>query len=180
VREFVSEFRGLTSTAKQKAVLEAVGLSRQPLGFFVKGGDLDTERVEALLQAMREHSTPVKPQALGVIGKEHFKARFARLGGEMETFKYICDKGESDGLPWVIETAFIWCPEAGRRLITGVNFSPGINNPFRELGTQGMGLEGLLEQQRAGRGEPVALVVHMVCPRVNYSDRGKSAVVMES
>jgi DNA topoisomerase VI subunit B len=178
VREFISEFRGLTSTAKQKAVLKDVALSRQPLAVLVKDGALDDERIAALLAAMRAHSVPVKPQVLGVVGKEHFKTRLAALGGEMDTFKYVCERGETDGLPWVIETAFVWTPDTARRLIAGVNFSPGIVNPFREFGPYGMGLEAVLEQQRSGRGEPVALVVHMACPRVNYSDRGKSAVVM--
>jgi hypothetical protein len=78
----------------------------------------------------------------------------------------------------VIETAFVWTPDKERQLIAGVNFTPSIINPFRDLGRYGMGLEAVLEQQRTGRDEPVALVVHMACPRVNYSDRGKSAVVM--
>jgi DNA topoisomerase VI subunit B len=85
VREFASEFRGLTSTAKQKAVLDSIGLSRQPLAVLVKDGALDDERIAALLAAMRAHSVPVKPQALGVVGKEHFKTRLASLGGDMET-----------------------------------------------------------------------------------------------
>jgi DNA topoisomerase VI subunit B len=178
VREFASEFRGLTSTAKQKVVLDSIGLSRQPLSVFVKNGDLDDELVIRLLDAMRAHSVPVKPQLLGVIGKDRFKARMATLGGEMESFQYSCKKGERNGLPWVIETAFVWSPDYERRLVSGVNFSPGIINPFRDLGRYGMGLEAVLEQQRAGRDEPVVLVIHMACPRVQYSDRGKSAVVM--
>jgi hypothetical protein len=51
----------------------------------VKDGALDDERIAALLAAMRAHSVPVKPQALGVVGKEHFKTRLASLGGDMET-----------------------------------------------------------------------------------------------
>ncbi len=30
------------------------------------------------------------------------------------------------------------------------------------------------------RDEPVILVLHMACPRVEYLDRGKSSVVIES
>ena len=36
----------------------------------------------------------------------------------------------------------------------------------------------LLEQQRAGAREPVVLLLHMASPRVQYTDRGKSAVVI--
>ena len=60
-----------------------------------------------------------------------------------------------------------------------MNWSPGIVNPFRELGKFGQSLDSVLEQQRAGRDEPVVLVLHMACPRVEYTDRGKSAVVID-
>lgn len=42
-REFVAEFRGLSSTAKQKAVLESTGLARQPLSAFVKNGVISND-----------------------------------------------------------------------------------------------------------------------------------------
>jgi hypothetical protein len=58
-----------------------------------------------------------------------------------------------------------------------VNWSPGIINPFRELGSFGQSLDTILSQQRADRDEPVILVLQMSCPRVEYTDRGKSAVV---
>lgn len=61
-----------------------------------------------------------------------------------------------------------------------MNWSPGIVNPFRELGRFGTSLDTILSQQRADRAEPVTLVLHMVCPRVEYTDRGKSAVVVKS
>ncbi len=50
----------------------------------------------------------------------------------------------------------------------------------RELGHFGQSLDTILSQQRADRDEPVILVLHMTCPRVEYTDRGKSAVVVRS
>ena len=48
-----------------------------------------------------------------------------------------------------METAFAWCPEAGtRRLVTGVNWSAGLINPFRKLGDVGRSLDGLLERDK--------------------------------
>ena len=80
----------------------------------------------------------------------------------------------------LVETAFGWCPEGeSRRLVTGVNWSPGIINPFRELGHFGQSLDTILSQQRVDRDEPVILVLHMACPRVEYTDRGKSSVVIQ-
>ena len=118
---------------------------------------------------------------LGIIGKDHFKRRFEVAGCEMESFDYRKVTDTTDGVPWVIETAFGWCPEAeSRRLVTGVNWSPGIINPFRELGSFGQSLDTILSQQRADRDEPVILVLHMACPRIEYTDRGKSSVVVRS
>jgi len=64
------------------------------------------------------------------------------------------------------------------RLITGVNWSPGIVNPFRALGPYHQSLDTVLSQQRADRDEPVIVLLHLACPRVEYTDRGKSAVVV--
>ena len=61
-----------------------------------------------------------------------------------------------------------------------VNWSPGIvSNPFRSLG-YGRGLDSLLAEKFAGPHEPVVVLVHLACPRVTYTDRGKSAIVMNS
>ena len=101
------------------------------------------------------------------------------VGVDMKALDLVTDT--DDGIPWVIETAFGWCPDGkARRLITGVNWSPGIINPFRELGHFGQSLDTILGNQRANRDEPVILVLHMACPRVEYTDRGKSAVVVRS
>ena len=179
VREFVAEFRGLSGTAKQKKVLEATGLGRASLSGLRNGTGLDAGLVANLLIAMQEQSRPVKPAQLGVIGETHLRKRFVAAGCEMQSFDYKRVVGCTDGIPWVIETAFGWCPDAShRRLVTGVNWSPGIINPFRVLGRFGASLDTILSQQRADANEPVILVLHMACPRVEYLDRGKSAVVV--
>ena len=97
----------------------------------------------------------------------------------MESFEYRRVMEVEDGIPWIIETAFAWCPQAtGRRLITGVNWSPGIINPFRELGHFGESLDTILTRARCDTDDPVILVLHIACPRVEYTDRGKSALVL--
>ena len=179
VRELVADFRGLSGSAKQKTVLEACGLARQPLTALVRDGAVNREDCARLLAAMQAHSVPVKPQALGIIGKAHLSARMQAMGAEMESFRYAKQTGEQNGIPWVVETAFAWHSKLPHRLlVSGVNFSPGIINPFRELGGYG-GLDGVLERLLAGREEPVILALHYACARVAYSDRGKSAVIME-
>ena len=180
VREFISEFRGLSGSAKQKKVLEATGLARTSLVGLCNGRGVDRALIGPLLDAMKVNTKPVKPPILGIIGKDHFETRFKTFGCEMDSFQYRKVQDIDDGVPWVIETAFAWCPDADqRRLITGVNWSPGIINPFRELGRFGKSLDTVLSQARADSDEPVILVLHMACPRVEYTDRGKSAVVIE-
>jgi DNA topoisomerase VI subunit B len=179
VRELVAQFDGLTATAKQKAVLETTGLSRMNLSALRNGDGLDSEKTARLLAALKAQSKPVKPAALGVIGKEHLAVRFEALGAAMDTFKYRKVAGVTDALPWIVETAFAWRPAAqAQRLIIGVNWSPGLVNPFRALGRWGESLDAVLEQRRAGRAEPILLALHLACPRVEYTDRGKSAVVI--
>jgi len=182
VRELVAEFRGLSGSAKQKKVLDETGLHRAPLTKLVANGAIDSEAVAKLLEVMQNNTKPVKPPALGIIGKEHFKTRFEAVGCEMESFDYRKVTDTADGISTVVETAFGWCPEEGksRRLVTGVNWSPGIINPFRELGHYGQSLDTVLSQQKVDRDEPIILVLHMACPRVEYLDRGKSSVVIES
>ena len=177
VREFVSEFRGLSGTAKQKAVLAEAGASRMSLREFFDGG-----RFAELLASMRRHSRAVKPADLGIIGKGHLAAKFKAAGAAAESFEYRRTLlTTDDGLPQVIEAAFGFCPKAKeRRQVVGVNWSVGIVNPFRSLGSYGKSLDSILTEQRAGdRSEPVIFFLHLAHPRVEYADRGKSSVVIE-
>ncbi len=98
----------------------------------------------------------------------------------MKSFDYRKVAGQTDeGLPFVLETAFGWCEKLSeRRMVLGVNWSPGILNPFRQLGSMRQSLDSILEQQRVGRHEPVVFLLHCACPRVQYTDRGKSSVVV--
>jgi hypothetical protein len=66
-----------------------------------------------------------------------------------------------------------------RKIVTGVNWSPGINNPFRQLGRGGAGLDGILAEVRANTSQPVIAALHLACPWVSYTDRGKSAIVVD-
>ena len=61
-----------------------------------------------------------------------------------------------------------------------MNWSPGIHNPFRTLGSFGMSLDSILSRQRVDADEPVTFVLHAAYPRVEYLDRGKSSLVVRS
>jgi hypothetical protein len=177
IREFVSGFRGLSGSKKPPAVLEACGLSGAKLSQLVEGSEINHDLVRRLLDAMKQEGKAVAPASLGILGSEHLAARFALLC-DMRTFKYKKVEGTHAGVPWVLETAFAWDPEAvERRLITGVNWSPCIQNPFRELQEFGGSLDSILADQRAGADEPIVLLLHLVHARAQFTDRGKTSLV---
>jgi DNA topoisomerase VI subunit B len=182
VREFISELDGLTRSNKQKAVLADVGAARTSLSeFFGSGEQVNRTAIAQLLKSCQANTRPVKPEALGLIGEPHLRACFQSAAVHEKTFKYQRTTGETDGLPWVIETAFGYCPGRPdrRRIIAGVNFSVGIGNPFRSFRRYGgEGLEALLNRQRAAADEPIVFVLHYTCPRVDYSDRGKTGLII--
>ena len=178
VREFVAEFRGLSGTTKGKAICETVEASGRTLAeFYGEGRDL--ERIASLLKAMQGRSRPVKPRDLGVIGRDHLACFVAAAGGDPDSFAYYLEEQTVGGVPYLAEVAFAHAPDAETRtLVTGLNFSPSIGrNPFRSLGPV-QSLDGLLSGQLAGPGEPVIVCVHLTAPRLDFLDRGKSAVAL--
>jgi hypothetical protein len=88
VREFVSEFRGLSSTAKQRLVLEEIGASHVSLHDFFGRHKANGDNIARLLAALKEQSNPVRPAHLGVIGKGHLYRRMEAAGGNPKTFTY--------------------------------------------------------------------------------------------
>lgn len=180
VREFVSEFRGLSATAKQKAILARVEMSSVYLHDLVKDGDIDGDTIKILLEAMRAETKPVKPALLGVIGEAHLRGWFEAQGVELQTFEYkrIEDIDDKTGRPFVVEIAFAARQSDGeeRRLITGINWSSTLQDPFRYFQGYGLGLSGLLSQLRVAPTDDVTFVIHLACPHLNYTDRGKSSL----
>jgi Histidine kinase-, DNA gyrase B-, and HSP90-like ATPase len=169
LRDFLAQFDGLTGTAKRKAVLDAVGLQRAPLQRLLNGGDeFDHELVERLLEAMQEAARPIKPKALGALGKDAIGKAIEHDGGLLKTFRYKMITGDDDGVPWVAETAFACLPKGSpRSLICGVNWSPALENDPSNLGYQ-------LGGNYCGASEPVVILAHLICPRPEFLDRGKA------
>jgi hypothetical protein len=188
VREFISQFRGLTATAKQREILLKVGASHIKLSqFFGSSERVNHAKIACLLDAMKAISEAVNPKLLGVIGKNHLLTMFERAGGSAATFTYERTFSTVDGIPRVLEFAFGVHQEGlkdsnsrrGRRKITGVNWSPGVSDPFRSLGRYGEGFGAQLQRLRVEASDPVFAFLHIACPRVAYLDRGKSSIVVE-
>jgi hypothetical protein len=180
LREFLAEFRGLSSTAKQKTILEEIGAARQPLSqvFSDRAGDVRHADLAKLLHAMQRESRPVKAHDLGVIGPAHLLARCLSLGADPASFKYEKFIGESGDNLFVVEAAFAVRPGAvGRGILAGVNFSPAIGDPFRLLGRH-HSLDDVLTQRSCDSRAPIVLLVHYTSPHVAFADRGKATLVL--
>jgi DNA topoisomerase VI subunit B len=177
VREFVSEFDGLSSTAKQKGVLEVAGLSKATLQDLASDGEIDTDAVSRLLVAMQECSRPVKAKRLGVLGEEHCRNHLTRrCGVDQESVRYRRVVAGDGDLPFVLEVAFGVKADdrANRREVyVGVNWSPALQSPFYQL-------PYLLGEMRLDNHDPVVLLVHLASPRLDYTDRGKSRLTLPS
>jgi len=172
VREFVAEFRGLSSTVKQKQVTE--GFSRTRLADLVEDGRFDEGAVGQLLARMQELSRPVKPAALGVIGQKHLAAwMVAHAGVALDSVEYGKKQGEQDGLPFVIEFAVGVRQDdnAGRRVLCGLNWAPALGTPVAEL-------TSLLQEARVDPHDPVTMVLHIARPRFEFTDHGKGKVAL--
>jgi hypothetical protein len=183
VRDFITQFRGMKPTDKQKMVLRALGAAHMSLyRFFGSETKVNHQRMEKLLGLLQEHTRLVRPEMLGVIGEEHLRQLLVNAGGEPQSVKYSVKSGFADGVPYVVEIAI--CPfkewvdggiDRDRLLITGVNFSATLENPFNTF--RGMeGLDEILAEAKAGEYAPVIVCVHYVSPHIAYLDRGKSRI----
>jgi DNA topoisomerase VI subunit B len=178
VRELIAEFAGLSSTAKQKAVAEAAGLTGASLRDLVRGDDIDPDAVARLLTAMREAAKVIKPAALGVLGEAHMAgALVAHMHAEAESVRYKKVEGEEGGLPFVLEVAFgvyrEQFAECGREVAVGLNWAPTLRPPIQRLLT-------LLGEKRIDRHDPVCVAFHLACPRLEFTDRGKTMLELFS
>jgi DNA topoisomerase VI subunit B len=176
VREFVAEFAGLKGTRKQKAVTDAAALSGKTIEELVEGGDIAAVSVGNLLAAMQQASRPVKAKELGVLGQAHLtRCLTEHAHVAHESVRYRKSAGVAAGLPYVLEVACGWTPDASggsrRDLLVGLNWSPALTAPVHTLPM-------LLGEARVDSFDPVVVAMHLACPRLTYTDQGKTAVTV--
>lgn len=170
IREFISEFRGLAGTQKQKLITEMTGFHGK-LSDLVVNGDIEEVKVQYLLSAMQQETQPVKPQQLGIIGKDHITSCMERYYGvKPETVQYKKIAGVDNNLPHAIEIAFgiktKEYEEEGRTVVCGLNWSPTLGIPLTEF-------SHMLGEMRIDSDDPVCVVMHITRPKFNFVDRGK-------
>jgi hypothetical protein len=192
VSEVLREFDGFSGSAARGDVLRPLELSGARLEALVDGVDLDPALVAALLKTMQERVRPVKPQALGVLGEAHLRRALTTwYDVDPATIHYRAAKDTTEGLPFVVELA---CGQRSLRheggeddgedeegheayrgdqryLLCGFNFTPALGVPFARL-YDWLGTADVTDE------DGVALVAHVVCPRLEATDRGKTAVTL--
>jgi DNA topoisomerase VI subunit B len=177
LREFLRQFDGLSGTSKRKTVLAAARLDRGYLTDLMREDTIDEARIAGLLRAMQAEVRSVKPARLGVIGEANLRHRIVEEWGG-RAFRYAKALGFDDaGLPYAIEGAFAWMPQShGRKLIFGTNFasSPSLSYSLNRWDTA----EELLARRYTGAQEPICIFLHIVHPRLAFTDLGKTRIAL--
>jgi hypothetical protein len=169
LRDFVRTFRGLSGTAKAKAVCDRLPGLKRLTDFLGRERD-----VALLLEAMRAHTQPPSPGILGQVGEDSFRKRLQRWFG-VKRWWYKKVAGVASGVPYVVEVALAKTERPGR-LFHGVNFSPTFDDPLAGTLLQApefaaYGVAGFLERGHATRA---AAAFHLICPVLETLDKGKT------
>ena len=183
VASFIAEFDGLSGSQKRKKVLDETSLTRVNLSDLATDDGLNHDIIDRLLESMKHHTKVVKARRLGIIGRDHVTARLMALGCDPVSIEYHVVARVDDSIPFVLESAFGVLKngaEERRQIFTGANWSAGIKNPFRSFGQMGVGLEDVLAKRHASSNEPIVFMLHLAHPRIDYTDRGKSAIAIEA
>lgn len=173
IREFVSNFVGLSRSAKQKIIGNAL-LPSKGLEDLVIDGNPNLLLVEKLLSAMQQESKPVLPKSLGVIGKVNLANILTKNFGanpELTTYSKIESKAEQE-IPYIVEVVLGYLePNKSRKILCGLNFSPVLELFSNDI-------FWYLENCLIDKNSPVVIAIHIVCPKFSFTDRGKSKVVL--
>ena len=85
----------------------------------------------------------------------------------------------SNALSACVSRASMEAPRQQRLIVTGANWSVGIQNPFRRFGRTGEGLESTLAAVRANANQPVIMALHLASANIQFADRGKSSIIID-
>lgn len=179
LREFVRQFRGLSGSGKAKVVCDQFpAISR--LTDFASQENM----VEDLIEAMRQQSTPPSPTVLGTVGEDHILRCFQeRYGVKRHWYKKVAD--QVGDIPFVFEVLLAETERQGD-LYHGVNFSPTYDDPLSGNSLHSpefyaQSFRGFLSNSHTSpidsdeHGAPrTAAAIHLVCPALEFLDRGKT------
>jgi DNA topoisomerase VI subunit B len=173
VRQFVSEFSGLSSTIKQRIVTTNAGLSGKTLSDLVVNDDLAPDKVALLLEEMKTASKPLNATKLGILGQQVMTRRLMEIDGiaEEAVLSYARQISNDVARPHVVEVAIGHRQDKEtRRIRFGLNFSPTLDLPLPLL-RDWFG-EAMIESR-----DPLSISIHVATPRFDYIGRSKSMLV---
>jgi DNA topoisomerase VI subunit B len=190
LRQFIKQFRGLSSDEKVIQILETVQRESPNIQHL---SDLTSQDklISKVYECMKNLSYEPSPDVLGKIGKKQLKNRIKQIYGEPLRFQYKKVKGihrEGDSLtPYVLEVAMaIVENNIKRKIHTGINHSPCLDNPFEGYyGTwtdrkgkdhEASIMRELLEKYKIDSQQPVVIIVHLICPNIEYESYGKGKI----
>jgi hypothetical protein len=184
LREFVRQFKGLSATAKAKAVCAEFPEIKSLSDF----EDHSAGAARMLLDVMKRHADAPSHRTLGAVGREHFERRFRDFYGGFYRFGYKKITGSlRTGMPYVFEFAIAEIEGLGD-LFTAVNYSPTFDDPLQDVRfsspkINAEGIEGFLEDGFAHphydnaddpSGPNVAVATHVITPAPLFLDQGKT------
>jgi DNA topoisomerase VI subunit B len=187
---FIREFRGLSSSAKAKAVSQQFK-SVKTIADLTEGGMSD------LLAVMKAATKPPNPSVLGRIGQDAIRTRLNERH-EITDFRYKRIEDHAGDLPFIVEAAAAIPDQddnkdymGGDRLqiYTGLNFTPAYDDPFKDtwfthsnstVRISGTGLRGLLQDLKVTSDDPFTFILHVTTPVLEFRDRAKSTVFIPS
>jgi DNA topoisomerase VI subunit B len=182
LREFVGQFKGLSSSARVKAVCDRFpGIAR------LSDFEANEGVIPRVLKAMRDAAAAPSPGVLGLVGEDHFRQRFNEWFGVKE-FWYRRSRDTLmvvDDIPYAFEVAVAVTKKRGA-FFHGVNFSPSFEDPLantslRHAEVAAYGTGSFLERTHAHpdhAGEHTAVAIHLVGPALQTLDKGKTRVVV--
>lgn len=173
--KFISEFDGLTGSAKQKQI-RAVAPGITHLSGLQGRDDL----IADLYLAMRQHSKPTTPARLGPVGKDHLEDVLDRGFGVRRSW-YKQATVVAAGVPWVIEV-MVANTDAPSGIWFGCNHAPSFGDPLGRTtlfagDIYTTGAASFLSTAGVRRNFRAA-VVHVICAATEFMDKGKVALVV--
>ena len=182
---FISEFDGLSGSAKQKAIrtsldgrhVDTGGVCATHLTDLAGRDDV----IEELHREMRRHSKPTTPARLGPVGKDHLDEMLDQGFGVRRSW-YKQATVTNNGVPWVIEVMVADTDQSGG-IWYGCNHSPAFGDPLgRTTLTAGdiyaTGAASFLSSAGVTSYEDRTAVVHVICAATEFVDKGKVALVV--
>lgn len=191
LRLFIKQFRGLSSDKKAASILDEIQSENKKIKHLSDLADQD-KAVSQLYECMKKRSDNPSSNVLGEIGKKQLHDRISQIYGTPLTFKYKkiqqFYQKESAYIPYVLEVAVAVREEynAGLRIHAGINHSPCLSNPFegyyiawmdkKENWQEASITRGLLGKYGIDSEQPVIIVVHLICPNIEYQSYGKRKI----